>query len=94
MGFSIVRYLVTHAGLEDKIAANFHSRVPFTLQAKQYVTFAAPMVCDIARCVFDRASRDGAEMLRAPLRHVNNRWFNCRTCKFDIFQKIFFPKLE
>jgi hypothetical protein len=33
-------------------------------------------------------------MLRAPVRHVNNRCFNCRTCKFDISHKILIPKLE
>jgi hypothetical protein len=42
--------------------------VQFALQAKQYVTFAAPMVCDLARSVFDHANPNGAEMLCAPVR--------------------------
>ena len=91
MGFSIVKYLVTHAWLEDKIAAIFQFRVQFALQAKPYVTFAAPMVCDIARCVVDHANRDGADMLRAPVRHVTTGASTAEPANLIFLTKFSFP---
>ncbi len=67
MGFCMVRHLVTHARLEDKLAAILQFCVQLTLEAKQDVPLAAPMVCQVASRVFDHANPDIAKMLCAPV---------------------------
>lgn len=69
MGFCMVRHLVTHARLEDKCSAIFQFCVQLTLQAKQDVTLAAPMVCQVACRVLDHAHPDVAKVLGAPVRN-------------------------
>jgi len=65
----MVRHLVTHARLEDKFSAIFQFCVQLTLQAKQDVTLAAPMVCQVACRVLDHAHPDMAKVLGAPVRN-------------------------
>jgi hypothetical protein len=67
MGLGLVRHLVAHAWLEQKLPAIFELGIELALEAKEDVTFGAPMVGQITRRVFHHPYPDVPELLRAPI---------------------------
>src|SRR6187431_1736175 len=67
MGFGVIRYLVAHAGLQDKSSTVFELGMKLAFSAQDDVPFDAPVIREIARRVFDHAYADDSEMLRAPV---------------------------
>ena len=68
MRLCIVGDLVTHAGPEDELPPIRKLRVQFAFEAKQDVTFRAPVICDIARRVLHHSDANPAELTRSPVR--------------------------
>lgn len=62
MRLSVVRDLVTHAGLQGELAAIFEFSLEFTFDAEQDMAFDTPMVCEIAGGVLDPADANASEM--------------------------------
>ena len=67
MGFSVISNLVALAGAKRKGSAIFELCMEFSIETQQNVAFNAPMICQVARCVFDHADSDRAEILCFPV---------------------------
>ncbi len=66
MRFGVVCHLITHSWLEGESPAIFQFCVELTFDAEKDMAFHAPMICAVARRVFDHADSNAAEFLGAP----------------------------
>ena len=77
MGLGIVRNLVTHTRLENKLPAVPELSMQLTLKAKQNVPFRAPVISKISGCVFDKANPDVAEVPGTPISRPGFALMHC-----------------
>ncbi len=68
--FSVVGNLVTHAGSQRKDATVFQLGVELAVNTEENVPLDTPVVCQIARRVFDHADANGAECTGSPVRNT------------------------
>ncbi len=67
MSFSVICDLIALAGAKSKASAVLELCMEFAIEAQQNVAFETPMVCQIARRVFDHADPDLPEILGPPV---------------------------
>ena len=64
-----ISHLITHPRGQNKFAPIGELGVQFTFDAKQDVTFTAPVISCVTRAIFNHADTDLAKLLCAPVRH-------------------------
>lgn len=71
MRFGVIGNLKAHAGAQGERASVLEFGPQFALQAKQNVSFDAPVVCDIAGRTLDDPNSDVAELSSPPDRRTS-----------------------
>ena len=66
MGFGVVADLIVHSGCKNERSTILEFCVQFPFKAQQNVALRAPVICDIARCVFDHSDSNLAEVASSP----------------------------
>jgi hypothetical protein len=66
--FGVVCYLIAHAWHESEFATIPEFSLQFTLQTKENMPFATPVVSQVSGRVLDHADSNASELLSAPVR--------------------------
>ena len=69
MRLRIIRHLVADPGRQDKLPSIGELGMKLAFDAKQNVTFGAPMIGKVAGAVLDQTHSDGIEVPGAPISH-------------------------
>jgi hypothetical protein len=77
MGFRVIGNLKAHARAQGERASILEFSAQFSGEAKQNVSFDAPMVCDIAGRTLDDPNSDVAELPGPPGRRASLAWMEC-----------------
>jgi hypothetical protein len=66
--FGVVRYLIAHAWRESEFATIPEFSLQFTIQTKENMPFATPVISQVSGRVLDHANSNASELLSAPVR--------------------------